>query len=292
MPEASRCDNPGERRAVESILAQTHKPELIHISDNGSTDATGEIGQALAAEHATVSYTRQPTNIGPSPNFRFLLQQANTPYFMWVAADDYLEPTYVERMLSVLESDPGLVTCVSRVLFVRPDGSSRLAVGTYPLQADTVTNLAAYLTNPNDNARVYGPHRTIPLQKAYPTSDFLVGSDWALMAGTLLYGRHAEVPETLMVRDETPHRAYMIMIHDQARWWPERVAPLLRMSLDLLFRQRIPLRLPVVKALLYANITAHFDHAEEFHPHYAKLEPFVRQHLLWRLAYRPADGER
>ena len=278
------------RRAVESILAQTHKPDLIHISDNGSTDATGEIGQALAAEHATVSYTRQPTNIGPSPNFRFLLQQAKTPYFMWVAADDYLEPTYVERMLSVLESDPGLVTCVSRVLFVRPDGTSRLAVGTYPLQADRVTNLAAYLTNPNDNARVYGLHRTIPLQKAYPTSDFVVAWDWTLMAGTLLYGGHAEVPETLMVRDETPHQAYMIMIRRHARWWLERIVPLLPMSLGLLFHQRIPLRLPVVKALLYANIAAHFDYVREFHPRYARAEPFVRRYLLWRLAYRPAGG--
>jgi len=277
------------RRAVESILAQTHKPELIHISDNGSTDATGEVGRALAAEHAAVSYTRQPTNIGPPPNFRFLLQQATTPYFMWVAADDYLEPTYVERMLAVLESDSGLVTCVSRVLFVGAAGGSRLARGTYQLQADTVTNLAAYLSNPHDNARVYGLHRAGPLQKAYPAGNFTVAWDWALMAGTLLYGRHAEIPETLMVRDKTPGQAYMIQIRRHARWWLERVIPLLPMTLDLLFHQRIPLRLPVVKALLYANVTMHFAYAQESYPRYAKLGQFVRRHLLWRLAYRP-DG--
>jgi glycosyltransferase involved in cell wall biosynthesis len=276
------------RRAVESILRQTHAVSVIHISDNGSSDATGEIGQALAAEHETVTYTRQPTNIGPSPNFRFLLRQAETPYFMWLAADDYVEPTYVERMLAVLESDPGVVTCVSRVLFVRPDGGSKLAVGTYPLQADTVTNLAMYLAKPHDNARMYGLHRTEPLRRAYPTSDFLIACDYAVMAGTLLYGRHAEVPETLMVRDETSLQAYMIMIRRYAGWWLERVIPLLPMSLDLLFRQRIPRRLPVVKSLLYSNITMHFEYAREFHPRYAKLEPFVRRHLLWRLENRPA----
>lgn len=277
------------RRAVESILAQTQKPDLIHISDNGSTDATGEIGQALAAEHPTVSYTRQPTNLGYTPNFRFLLQQATTLYFMWVAADDYLDSTYVERMLAVLESDPGVVTCVSQVRFVRPDGSSRLAVGTYPLQADMVSNLAAYLSNPHDNARLYGLHRTDALRKACPGGDFVIAWDWALMAGTLLYGRHAEIPETLMVRDETPHQVYVIMMRRHARWWLERIVPLLPMSLDLLVHQRIPLRLPVVKALLYLNLTMHFDYALAFHPRYAKVEPFVRRHLLWRLSYRPAD---
>jgi glycosyltransferase involved in cell wall biosynthesis len=275
------------RRAVESILVQTRKPDLIHISDNGSTDATGEIGQALAAEHAAVSYTRQPTNIGLSPNFRFLAQQAKTPYFMWLAADDYLDPTYLERMLAVLESDPGVVTCVSRVLFVRADGSSCLAVGTYPLQGDMVSNLAAYLSDPNDNARVYGLHRTAALQNAYPAGDFLVASDWALMAGTLLYGRHAEVPETLMVRDETPHRAYMNMIRREARGWLDRVVPLRQMNRDLLVRQRIPLRLPVLKALLLVNIMMHFAYAREFHPRYAKVEPFLRRYLLWRLACQP-----
>jgi glycosyltransferase involved in cell wall biosynthesis len=276
------------RRAVESILRQTHADCLIHISDDGSADATGEIGQALAAEFATVSYTRQPTNLGPSANFCFLLQQAKTPYFMWLAADDYLEPTYVERMLAVLENDPGLVTCVSHVLFLRPDGSSRLAEGTYPLQADMVTNLATYLTEPTDNARLYGLHRTHPLQMAYPKSDFLIAWDWALMTATLLHGRHAEVPETLMVRDETSLQAYMIMIRHHARWWLERVVPLLPMSLDLLFRQRIPLRLPVMKALLSINIAMHFHYAREFHPRYARIQPFLHRHLLWRLEARRA----
>lgn len=278
------------RRAVESILHQTHSADLIHISDNGSIDATGEIGRALAAEHSSVSYTRHSVNLGPSPNFRFLLLQSKTPYFMWLAADDRLEPTYLERMLEVLEGDPSVVTCVSQVLFVRPDGSSQLAGGTYPLQADTVTNLAAYLSNPTDNARVYGLHRTDALRRAYPKSDFLIAFDWALMAGTLLHGLHAEVAEALMVRDETPHRAYMIMIRRQARFWVERVVPLLPMSLDLLFRQRIPLRWPVLKSLLYINIAMHFQYVQEFHPSYARVQQFMHSHLLWRLQPRSADA--
>jgi glycosyltransferase involved in cell wall biosynthesis len=279
------------RRAVESILRQTHKDCLIHISDDGSTDGTRAVGLALAAAHVPVSYTRQETNLGPSPNFRFLLRQASTPYFMWLAQDDTLEPTYVERMLAVLESDPGLVTCVSRVRFVRPDGSTRLAGGTYPLQADRVTNLAAYLSGPDDNARQYGLHRTEVLQKAFPTSDFLIGYDWALMAGTLLYGRHAEVPDVLMVREETPLQDYMVMIRHHARGWLERVLPMLPMSRDLIFRQKIPLRLPVLKALLHVNLSMHFLYVGSRCPRYAGVGRFLQRHLLWRLQTRPAKGE-
>ncbi|MDR3534683.1 MAG: glycosyltransferase family 2 protein [Rhodopila sp.] len=279
------------RRAVESILGQTHQDCRVHISDDGSTDGTGAVGQALAAAHAAVSYTRQPTNLGPSPNFRFLLRQATTPYFMWLAQDDTLEPTYVERMLAALESDPGLVSCVSRVRFVRPDGSTRLASGTYPLQADTTTNLAAYLSGPDDNARQYGLHRTGALQKAFPTSDFLIGYDWALMAGTLLHGRHAEIPDVLMVREETPLRDYMIMIRRHARGWLERVLPMLPMSRDLIFRQKIPLRPPVLKALLHVNLSAHFLYVGSFHPRYAGVGRFLHRHLLWRLQTRSARGE-
>ena len=279
------------RRAVESILGQTHADCLIHISDDGSTDDTDAVGHALATAHTTVSYTRQPANLGPSPNFRFLLRQATTPYFMWLAQDDTLEPTYVERMLAALESDPGLVSCVSRVRFVRPDGTTRLAGGTYPLQADTVTNLAAYLSGPDDNARQYGLHRTEALRRAFPTSDFLIGYDWALMAGTLLYGRHAEIPDVLMVREETPLPDYMVMIRRHARGWLERVLPMLPMSRDLIFRQKIPLRLPVVKALLHVNLSMHFLYVGSRCPRYARIGRFLHRHLLWRLQTRPAKGE-
>lgn len=271
------------RRTVESILRQTHPACVVHISDNGSTDATAEVGQALAASHPNVVYTRQPTNLGPTRNFHFLLMQTKTPYFMWLAADDYIEPTYVERMLAVLEADPGLTTCVSRVLFTRPDGGSMLAGGSYPLQADTATNLAAFFTRPADNARVYGLHRTEPLRRAYPASHFVVAWDETLMAATLLYGRHAEVPETLMVRDQTSFQSAMALIRRDARWWLERVFPQLPMTLDLLFRKRIPLRWPVLKALLGRNIDMHFQYTSVYHPRYtAMVRPFLHRHLFWR----------
>jgi glycosyltransferase involved in cell wall biosynthesis len=275
------------RRAVESAVNQSHSGCIILISDDGSTDDSPEIGRALAAEYANVTYFRQHENIGPPRNFHFLLQQADTPYFMWLAADDFLAPTYVERMLAELDGDPGLVTCVSKVQFIRRDGESELSEGTFPLRGDLVTNLAKYLSSPNDNSRLYGLHRTEALRSAFSADDYLIAFDWSIMAGSLLYGSHAEVQETLIVRDLTPLYAYMVMIREHARSRLERLLPVLPMTRDLIFRQKIPLRLPIIRALLHINIQMHLMYARTFYPRYAaRVGPVLQRYLLWRLPPR------
>jgi glycosyltransferase involved in cell wall biosynthesis len=274
------------RRAVESILNQSYQGFTIHISDDGSRDDTPEVGRSLASEHGSVTFTRQPRNLGPANNFRFLLERASTEYFMWLAADDYLEPTYLEWMIKVLDADPSLVACVSRVWFVKPDGSRRLAEGTYPLVADTVTNLAVYLSQPNDNSRFYALYRTRQLRESFPRSHFHA-FDWAAVAGTLLYGKHAEIPEVLMVRDETPNEQYRRSVRYDNPWGIARLFPLSIMSCDLLFRQRIPLKSSILGALIYQNIDHHVFYMRMFHPHYIKITKHIWsvwfKYVSWRL---------
>jgi glycosyltransferase involved in cell wall biosynthesis len=281
------------RRAVESILRQTFPGCAIHISDNASTDDTALVGEALAAEHGNVTYTRHGTSLGLSGNFRWVLQQARTPYFMWLAADDYIEPTYVERTLSALESNPDWVACVSRVRFIRPDGETLLARGTYPLLADRLTNLARFLSDPTDNARSYALHRTAALQTAFPPSHFHA-FDWAAAAGTLLHGRHGEIEDVLMVRDETPSENYVRSVRRDNRRSITRLFPLMPMTADILFRQKVPIRPQVLKALLYINVEKHLEYTRLFHPRYASLMKPVwnlwRRHVAWRLCQAERSG--
>jgi glycosyltransferase involved in cell wall biosynthesis len=277
---------PTLRRAVESILNQSCQSFTIHISDDNSRDGTPEIGRSLAAEHNRVVFCRQPRNLGPANNFRFLLERASTEYFMWLAADDYLEPTYLERMIAVLNADPSVVACVSRVWFVKPDGSRRLAEGTYPLLADPLTNLAVYLSQPNDNSRFYALYRTSALRKAFPPSHFHA-FDWAAVAGTLLYGKHAEVTDVLMVRDETPYEHYRRSVRVDNPRGIARLFPLAIMTYDLFARQRIPLRSSILKALIYQNIDHHVHYMRMFHPYYIKITKHIwckwDKHLSSRL---------
>jgi glycosyltransferase involved in cell wall biosynthesis len=273
------------RRAVESILNQSYRGFVINISDDASRDTTAEIGRSLAAEHSTVIFTQQPRNLGPANNFRFLLEQASTEYFMWLAADDYLEPAYLAQMIAILDADPCLVASVSRVCFVKPDGSRRVSASTYPLLADPATNLAVYLSQPYENG-IYALYRTGPLREAFPRSHFHA-FDWAAVAGTLLYGKHAEVPDVLMVRDDTPKEHYVKSVRVDNPWGIARFFPLAILTYDLLFRLRIPVKFPILRALIYQNVEHHLRYMRMFHPRYMVLTRYIwyvwQRYLSWRL---------
>ena len=281
IPVRNRADRLG--RAVESALAQTHPADVIHISDNASTDETEAVGRAMAAAHPRVRYTRQPENIGLIANFGFLLNAAETDHFMWLAADDLIAPSYVEKTLAALMADPSLVACVSRCRFVLPDGSERLAIGTYALLADVVMNLATYLAAPHENTRIFALYRTSALRAAFTPRPFHA-YDLAVAAATLLYGRHAEIPEVLLTRELTPPSDYVRSGYQSASSRFGRLFPATAVTLDLVRRAHVPLRLPILKALLHLNLHGHLEVASHYHPRYGvRARRALERHLLWRL---------
>src|SRR5437868_1886290 len=95
IPAYNRADTLA--RAIDSVLAQTFADFEVVVSDNASTDETSSIGCRYADTDARIRYHRQAATTNAVDNFRFVLEQARTPYFMWLAADDYLLPTMLER---------------------------------------------------------------------------------------------------------------------------------------------------------------------------------------------------
>lgn len=94
--------------AIESHLAQSFGDFELVISDNGSTDATGEICSRYARQDARVKYLRSPSNRGILWNHRRVLEPVDpsTPYFRWAGADDILEPGLLAAMVEVLDTRP------------------------------------------------------------------------------------------------------------------------------------------------------------------------------------------
>lgn len=108
---------------VAGLLAQTHRHLRLVVSDNASTDDTESICRAAAAADSRVTYYRQETNLGPWPNFRFVLDQAEGPLFMWASHDDAWHPRYVETCVQALNSRPDLGIAFTRFASVlRRDG--------------------------------------------------------------------------------------------------------------------------------------------------------------------------
>lgn len=118
----------GERyvgEAIESVLSQTLENLELIVCDNASTDATEAICREFAARDRRLRYDRSDTNLGAAPNFNRAFRRAAAPYFKWIAADDALEETFLERTLERLEADRGLVAAGTGYLVVNElDGTT------------------------------------------------------------------------------------------------------------------------------------------------------------------------
>jgi glycosyltransferase involved in cell wall biosynthesis len=195
----------GERyvaAALDSILAQTYRDFEVVISDNASTDRTGEICRAYAARDTRVRYVRQPQNIGGPRNWNAVVALAGpTRYFKWAAANDTIQPQFLARCRAVLEADPGVVLAYSNTMLVDEAGRP---VDTYrdALRADA----------PRAGDRFLQVLRTIGLNNAQAglirrdalmathLEGVFAGGDVSLMAELALHGRYHRVAEPLFHR--------------------------------------------------------------------------------------------
>lgn len=106
----------GERfikQAIDSLLAQDFQDFELIISDNASKDKTGEICKQYAEKDDRIRYCRNDVNIGMGANFKKVLDIATAPYFMCVAHDDIWEPSYISKLIRIMESDKSIVLAFS-----------------------------------------------------------------------------------------------------------------------------------------------------------------------------------
>ena len=100
---------------IDSLLDQTYEDFELVISDNASTDSTEAICRSYMSRDPRVRYERQEVNQGAPWNYNRVFELARGDYFRWAAHDDLCAPTFLARCVEVLESNPEIVWCQSRV---------------------------------------------------------------------------------------------------------------------------------------------------------------------------------
>jgi glycosyltransferase involved in cell wall biosynthesis len=107
---------------LDSVLAQTHQNWEAIVVDDGSTDATAEITRGFAERDARIRMIQQ-ANGGESAARNSGITQAHHDWLLFLDADDWISPLYLERMAAALISDPALDAVHCRFARVARDGT-------------------------------------------------------------------------------------------------------------------------------------------------------------------------
>ncbi len=102
------------RKAIDSILNQSYKNIELIISDNASSDLTQKICESYSNLDQRINYIRFDENQGAAKNFNNTHDLSKGKYFKWASHDDYLENTYIEKCVEILEKDTEIHLCHSR----------------------------------------------------------------------------------------------------------------------------------------------------------------------------------
>jgi glycosyltransferase involved in cell wall biosynthesis len=187
------------QEAIESVLAQTFEDLELIVADNASTDDTEAICREFAARDPRVRYYRHDTNLGAVRNFAVVVEHARAPYFKWIAADDVVEPTFVERCVELLDADPELVLATSRYRVVDELGGTLFTLDyDYDFRSPEAHRRwrSLFGETMGHEHPIWGVIRASVLRRTQLMRAF-VGSDSALVAELLLEGPFGQVPDYL-----------------------------------------------------------------------------------------------
>lgn len=199
---------PWLRQTLTALLAQSYDNFILDISDNASTDGTGNICLTFAQQDKRIRYSRNSRNIGVFRNYNKVFLQAETPYFKWASANDLCARTFLEDCLAALESNPAAVLAYPRTIVFVED----INVGeNWPYDPDIrdrspATRFMRVLREIRLNNAFNGLIRTDALRHT-SLNKIYRGSDIGLLAELALQGEIMRLPSYLFCRRLNPAAA-------------------------------------------------------------------------------------
>ncbi len=176
---------------LESVAAQTRRPDRVVVLDNCSADSTPQIVKDFKS--LPLEFIRNPTDLGLFGNFNRCLDFASeTEYLHILHADDLIKPEYYQKMTTVLEDCPGrgLAWCLDeridehgKLLSVSGNPDGRATV----LEMDTFLARKAEIGNQAFCATLLKTNRQ-PIPERFPTDMPILGD----MVYWPKYGTHCQ----------------------------------------------------------------------------------------------------
>ena len=193
--------------ALVSLLNQTYEDFELIISDNASSDRTEEICRSYISKDKKIKYFRSDTNRGAAFNFNRILELSSGEYIKWAAHDDVVADRFLEKAVSVLDRDPAVVLCLSKVKFIDEQGAilDQYNYRSRGLSIRADERFCDLVISTHVNTEIFGLIRASALKRT-PHGGY-AGSDRVLIGELALIGRFYEVPEYLSFHREHSQRA-------------------------------------------------------------------------------------
>lgn len=94
---------------VNQITDELKDKVEIEVSDNASTDGTGELIKTYQAKHsANIQYFRNDSNVGFDRNVDLLFKRGSGKFVWMMGDDDTLKPYAIQHVLRIIEKHPEL----------------------------------------------------------------------------------------------------------------------------------------------------------------------------------------
>jgi glycosyltransferase involved in cell wall biosynthesis len=193
--------------ALESLLGQTFDDFELVISDNASTDRTGDICRAYATKDERIKYFCMRRNYGVIDNFNTVFRLSTGEYFKWAAGDDVCGRDFLLRAVEVLEQDPSTVLVWGKTVGIDERGQ-RVLLANEVSEMNTAESV--YSPDPTIRFRrlmrniwwVDGPFYGLIRANALEATRWLhprhMSGDQILLTELSLTGRFFELPEEML----------------------------------------------------------------------------------------------
>jgi len=90
-------------KTLESLRLQTFEDFCVVISDDSSSDDSAILIEKWIQQDEQFQLVRQAERLGLYQKFSFLHHISQSPYFMWLAADDFIRSDFLEANVNFLE---------------------------------------------------------------------------------------------------------------------------------------------------------------------------------------------
>lgn len=236
------------RATLDALLQQTYADFEIIVSDNASTDGTAPICAEYATRDNRVRYIRQPENIGPERNFKFVIDAARGRYFMWSACDDVRSHDFLEENVRFLEANPGFVASTSPNCFEGQESNPQAHIN-FAIEGDIAQRFDAFFDNCwVSHGIFYSLMRTDVLKGFDGLGRAFYGFDWAVDLYLASRGMIHRTQKGLMAssakglsNQATPWRRYRAPIVGWLLPFGHVSAYALKLSKGFSWRQRLSL---------------------------------------------------